>query len=169
MPATSKFTGQPRHCICRSTHVQAPPSLGREVTSCGHDAPVRSWYAPTLEPTWPHPAGSSDTPLRVSCSVGCRVHNAPPPCLFQHTESSQPGVLAGFHPMFTRVVEVEMHLPRLGIAEAADLQIDNDQASQAPIKNTKSTRNQVSSIRRRRCRPMNAKSSPSLRRKSAKC
>lgn len=32
--------------------------------------------------------------------------------------------------MFTRVVEVEMHLPRVRIAEASVLQIDNEQASQ---------------------------------------
>lgn len=65
------------------------------------------------------------------------MHNAPRPHLFQHIESNRPMVLALLHPMFMRVVAVEIHLPRVRIAEAANLQIDNEQASQAPVKKHK--------------------------------
>ena len=37
------------------------------------------------------------------------------------------------HPVLARVVQIEMHLPGLRIAEATDLEIDDDQASQASI------------------------------------
>ena len=41
-------------------------------------------------------------------------------------------ILVGQRPVFTRVVQVQMHLPGVGVREAAELQIDVDQALGRP-------------------------------------
>ena len=36
--------------------------------------------------------------------------------------------------MFTRVVQIEMHLPRIGMGKLADFQIDDEETAQAAVK-----------------------------------
>lgn len=70
--------------------------------------------------------------------------------------------------MLTSIVQIEMHLAGIGIAELSDLQIDDEERAKPPMEENEIDPNHVSSIRRRRYRPKYAKSSPSSKRKSAK-
>ena len=63
----------------------------------------------------------------VECIVGfCRS-------FFGAQNESDRWVLAGFHPMLTGVVQIEMHLPSVRIAESTDLEIDEDEGPQAAV------------------------------------
>lgn len=42
-------------------------------------------------------------------------------------------VFSRLHSVLTGIVQIEMHLPCIGIAEAPHLQVDDDEASQAPV------------------------------------
>ena len=43
-------------------------------------------------------------------------------------------IFAGVRPVFTRVVKVEIHLCRIGMAELSELEVDDDQAAQPAVK-----------------------------------
>ena len=43
-------------------------------------------------------------------------------------------VFSGFHPVLAGVVEVEVHLASVGIAELADFEVDDDEAPEPPVK-----------------------------------
>ena len=42
-------------------------------------------------------------------------------------------ILAGLHPVLARVVQIEVHLSGVGVAELADLEVDDDEALQTPM------------------------------------
>ena len=42
-------------------------------------------------------------------------------------------IFAGFHPMFAGIIQVEVHLAGVGIAELADFEIDHHQTFQAAM------------------------------------
>ena len=54
--------------------------------------------------------------------------------LFGAEDQADWRVLAGLCPVLAGVVEVEMHLASVGIAELADFEVDNDEAPEPPVK-----------------------------------
>src|SRR5580692_6991959 len=68
------------------------------------------------------------------------------------------------HPMFTRVVEIQVHLAGIGMREFAEFQVHNDEASKQAMEENQITRYHSVPTRRRFCRATNAKSLPSSRR-----
>jgi cation transporter-like permease len=53
--------------------------------------------------------------------------------LFRTQDESDRWVFAGHGPVLARVVQVQVHLSRVGVRELAELEIDDDQAAQAPV------------------------------------
>jgi len=67
-------------------------------------------------------------------------------------QMSPTGGSRALHPMFAGIVQVEMHLPSVGITKFAYLEVNNDQAAQAAVKKDEVDTKQVSSIRSLRWR-----------------
>ena len=54
--------------------------------------------------------------------------------LFSAQYESDWRVLTGLHPVFARVVQVEVHLPRVRVTEFSDLQIPDQKGAQTTVK-----------------------------------
>ncbi len=54
--------------------------------------------------------------------------------LFSTENQSYRGILSCLHPMLSGVVQVEVHLPCIGVAESTDLEINHDQATKTAMK-----------------------------------
>ena len=53
--------------------------------------------------------------------------------LFGAEDQAHGWVLAGFHPVLAGVVQVEMNLPSIGVAELADLEVDDHQTLELAV------------------------------------
>jgi hypothetical protein len=65
------------------------------------------------------------------------VHNGPLLLLLGARNESDWRVLTGPHPVFARVVQVEVHLPSVCVTESTDLQIRDQKSAQTTVKEDK--------------------------------
>lgn len=131
--------------------------------------PMRGGFFPVLPPTFLHPAESSDTGRPGPCLAILSGRTGFRRPFFGTQNQAYWWIFAVFHPVFAGVVQGYMciwpasacpNLPTLRSMISRHLRLR---------KKSRSTRNQLSSMRKRRCRPRKAKSSPNSSRKSAKC
>jgi hypothetical protein len=54
--------------------------------------------------------------------------------LFRAEDESNRRIFSRLHPMFAGIIEIEVHLPGIGVAELAYLEVDDDQTPQATVK-----------------------------------
>jgi hypothetical protein len=101
--------------------------------SAAPPAPAASF--PALRPAAFHPAAPSGTQPPAPCWTNLqRVVRFVAGPLPGAQDQPNRRVFAGLHPVLTGIVQVHVHLPGIGVAELANLEVDDQQALQAAVK-----------------------------------